>query len=136
MGAVHEQIILHPPISTVSPTQYARTAALDANDIVELDLGPPFAKVGLVRFKAKHAGGAAANFTPYIFSKSGVTTAGDIAQEYAGVNTLVAALFDPQLADAPVVMVTDENGKLYLMLTPDAGADNVFDITLRFIKYL
>lgn len=135
MGAVHEQIILYPPISTVSPTQYARTAALDATGIVEIDLGPPFAKVGLVVFRAKHAGGAAANFTPHIFSKSGVTTVGDIAQEYAGANTLVAALFDPDLT-SPQVMVTDENGKVYLMLAPNAGADNVFDITLRFIKYL
>ena len=135
MSAVHDQIILYPAISTVSPTQYVRTAAVDANDIVEIDLGPPFAKVGMVRFRAKHAGGAAATFTPYIFSKSGVTTPKDIAQEYVGANTVVADLFDPDLT-SPQVMVTDENGKLYLMLAPNAGANNVFDITLRFIKYL
>lgn len=121
------------PHST-SQDLYARTVALDANDVVELEVGTPFMKVGLVRFKMKRVAGTAANFQPYIFSKSGVVTAGDIAQEYAGSSTAVANLFDPQLGDAPVWMQCDADGKLYMMPAPDAGADNTFDYCLRFLK--
>ena len=49
-----------------------------------------------------------------------------------GALTLVGALFDPQLSDAPVEMQADANGKLYMMIGPDAGADNTFDYMLKF----
>ena len=120
-----------------TPALYATSVnTIGATTIIQLDFGKPFVKLGLVRMKIKRVAGTAANFTPYIFSKSGVTTAGDISQEYAGTSTPVGTLFDPQLADAPVFMQADENGKLYFMPGPDPGpADNQFNYTLRFLVY-
>jgi len=129
-------VLALPLVDANSPTQYATSAAtIAATTIITLNLGRPFVKVGLVRFKIKHIAGGAASFTPLIFSESGVTAAGDISQEYAGASTLVANLFDPQLADAPVVMQADVNGRLYLMIGPNAGADNQFEYALRFHVY-
>ena len=129
-------VLALPLVDANSPTQYATSAAtIAATTIITLNLGRPFVKVGLVRFKIKHIAGGAASFTPLIFSESGVTAAGDISQEYAGASTLVANLFDPQLADAPVVMQADENGKLYFMPGPDAGSDNQFYYAFRFLVY-
>lgn len=129
-------IIALPLVDANQPYQYVSTDAnVDAGTVYDLNFGRPFVKVGLVRFKIKHVGGSAASFTPYIFSESGVGTAGDISQEYAGASTLVADLFDPQLADAPVVMQADANGKLYFFPGPNAGADNEFKYALRFIVY-
>lgn len=119
-----------------TPELYATSAAtIGGSTIIQLDFGKPFLKLGLVRMKIKRVAGTAANFTPYIFSKVGVTTPGDVSQEYAGASTAVATLFDPQLADAPVFMQADENGKLYFMPGPDAGADNQFDYAFRFLVY-
>jgi hypothetical protein len=129
-----QRLACWPPAGDNNPTQYATSPVLAGTTIIELSLGP-FRKVGLVRCKIKYVSGACANFTPYIFSKSGVTTAGDIAQEFAGSATAVAALFDPQLGDRPVVMQADAAGKLYLMIGPDAGANNIFNYALRFLVY-
>lgn len=129
-------VIAIPLVDANQPNQYITTDAnVDAGTVYDLNFGRPFVKVGLVRFKIKRLAGSAASFTPYIFSKSGVGTAGNISQEYAGAATLVADLFDPQLADAPVVMQTDVNGKLYFFPGPNAGADNQFAYALRFIVY-
>jgi len=129
-------IVAIPLVDASSPSQYATTDAnIGASTVVTLNFGRPFIRLGLVRFKLKRIAGSAANFTPFIFSKAGVTTAGNISQEYEGSATAVANLFDPQLADAPVVMQTDENGRLYLVPGPDAGADNQFEYALRFIVY-
>ena len=129
-------IVAIPLVDASSPLQHATTAAnIGATTVVTLNFGRPFIRLGLVRFKIKRVAGTAANFTPYIFSESGVTTAGDISQEYAGSATGVATLFDPQLADAPVVMQADAAGKLYFMPGPDAGANNQFEYALRFIVY-
>lgn len=130
----NDGVACFPAAGPSSPDLYATTPVQGATTIVEINVGP-FRKVGLVRLKIKWVSGTAANFTPYIFSKSGVTTAGDISQEYAGAATAVATLFDPQLADAPVVMQADVYGKLYLMIGPDAGADNVFQVSARFKVY-
>lgn len=127
-----DRIICIPAPSTAVPALYARTAALGATSIVTLQVGQPFQKVMLLRWKIKRVAGAAANFTPYIFSEEGVMTAGHISQEAVGAATAVGTLFDPQIADAPVVMQTDINGRLYMMVGPDAGADNTFDYALRF----
>lgn len=108
---------------------------LGVTTAIVLDFGKPFLKLGLVRLKLKHKAGSATTFTPYLFSKAGVTTAGNISQEYAGVSTTVATLFDPQLADAPVFMQTDELGRLYFVPGPNTGADNQFDYALRFLVY-
>lgn len=133
--AVSQSVVVYParaPSSTTA-TLYARTAALGATTVVTLDFGYPYRKLALVRFKVKRVAGTAANFTPYIFSESGITTAGSIAQEFAGANTLVATLFDPGLGDAPIEMQCDVNGRLYVVLAPNAGSDNTFDICLRFL---
>ena len=114
---------------------FARTPVLGATTVVALTIASPYAKVGLVRFKVQRAAGAAATFTPYLFSEAGVTAAGNISQEYAGASTAVATLFDPQLGDAPVVMQCDHLGRIYMMLAPNAGSDNTFDYCLRFFKY-
>jgi hypothetical protein len=138
MGAsmIYPALATVPPAGPNSPALFVTTTAtVDAGTVFDIDFGRPFVKVGLVRFKVKHIAGSAANFQPTIFSESGVGTAGDISQEFEGSSTAVASLFDPQLADAPVVMQADENGKLYLFLFPDAGADNAFEYALRFLVY-
>jgi hypothetical protein len=134
--------MIYPALATVPPAGVNSTALfttsaanVGGSTVIALEFGRPFIKLGMVRMKVKWAAGTAANFTPYIFSKSGVTTAGDISQEYAGSATAVANLFDPQLADAPVVMQADENGKLYFLPGPDAGAANQFKYAFRFLVY-
>jgi hypothetical protein len=136
MAATSPYLVCIPARGANSSSQelYARTVALGALTVVELSVGAPFIKLGLVRFKVKRVAGTAATFTPYLFSNSGVTTPGDIAQEYAGTATAVGTLFDPSLGDAIVWMQADENGKLYMVLAPNAGVDNTFDYCLRFLK--
>ncbi len=136
MPVVNPGVVCIPARGPSSSSQdlYERTVALDSNDIVALSVASPFAKVGLVRFKVKRVAGTAANFVPTLFSKSGVVTVGDIAQEYLGASTAVGTLFDPTLGDTVRWMQCDADGKLYMMLTPDAGADNTFDYSLRFLK--
>ena len=127
--------LLAYPAPTSSGELYATESSVAAATVVTLQVtNEGFAKVLLCRIKVKRTAGTAANFTPRIFSKSGVTTAGDISQEYAGAATAVADLFDPsEPQSAPVPMVTDANGRLYLALNPDAGADNTFQYMLRFM---
>jgi hypothetical protein len=125
-----------PAAGPNSPALFSTTVAtLATTTALEINFGKAFLKVGLVRMKVKHVAGGAANFTPRIFSKSGVTTSGDISMEYEGTATAVANLFDPQLADAPVIMQADANGKLYFIPGPDAGANNQFTYALRFLVY-
>jgi hypothetical protein len=129
-------VVALPLVDANSPLQYATTAAtVGGSTVIQLSFGRPFIRLGMVRMKVKHIAGAAASFTPLIFSEAGVTTAGDISQEYAGASTLVADLFDPQLADAPVVMQADASGKLYFLPGPNAGADNQFEYAFRFLVY-
>lgn len=136
MSAVAPFLVAIPTRTTsVGGDTYARASSVDATTVVEINLGIPYAKVGLARIKIKRVSGAAANFTPRIFSKAATTTAGDISEEYAGAATAVADLFDPSVSPLPVVMQADVNGKLYLVFAPDAGADNVFDYALRFYAY-
>lgn len=136
MSAVEPSLICIPPASSNAPALYTRSAALDSNDVIVLEVGQPFTKLALVRWKIKYAAGTAANFTPYIFSEVGVTTAGHISQEAAGTATAVATLFDPEITDAPIEMQADYLGRLYMMIGPDAGADNTFDYMLKFLKRL
>ncbi len=138
MSTTSPQMAVIPSSPADAGTEvYATSAALGAATVITLQVtNQGRAKVALCRIKIKRVSGTAANFTPLIFSKSGVTTAGDIAQEYAGSATAVATLFDPATPQsAPVPMVTDENGRLYLIIGPDAGADNVFQYALRFYVY-
>ena len=129
-------VLALPLVDANSPLQYATSVATIATTTaITLNVGRPFVKLGLVRFKIKRVAGTAASFQPRIFSEAGVTTAGDISMEYEGTSTLIANLFDPQLADAPVVMQADANGRLYLVIGPNAGADNQFEYALRFFVY-
>ena len=125
-----------PPAGVGSPALFSTSVnTIGATTAIELSFGHPFIKLGMVRMKVKHAGGGAATFTPRIFSKSGVTTSGDISMEYEGAATAVANLFDPQLSDAPVLMQADANGKLYFIPGPNAGANNQFTYAFRFLVY-
>ena len=136
--AGHVSTRLAPVPSNTSGNLYTEVSSVAAGTVETIQLSAEGGriKVGLVRIKIKHTAGSAANFTPRIFSASGVTTAGDIRQEYAGAATAVGTLFDPaEPQGAPVPMVTDENGRLYLLFAPDAGADNTFQYMLRFIVY-
>lgn len=139
MAAVANQLAVIPARSGDGAGElYEVASAVGAATVVELQVASSGrTKVGLCRIKVKWISGTGtATFTPRIFSKSGVTTSGDINQEYAGAATAVATLFDPaEPQSGPVPMVTDENGKLYLLLAPDAGADNVFRYMLRFYVY-
>lgn len=136
MSAAATELVVIPGRS--SGELYDTASAIGAATVVELQVATSGrTKVGLCRCKIKWISGTGtATFTPRIFSKTGVVTAGDINQEYAGAATAVATLFDPsEPQSGPVPMVTDENGKLYLLLAPDAGADNVFRYMLRFYVY-
>lgn len=137
MGNVAPQMLAYPTSSAAGGELYETSAALGSTSVITLQVtNEGRAKVGLCRIKIKRVSGTGLNFTPYIFSKSGVTTAGDISQEYAGAATAVGTLFDPaEPQSAPVPMMTDANGRLYLMIGPDAGADNVFTYMLRFFVY-
>lgn len=138
MGAsmIYPALATVPPAGPNSPALFATSVATIAGTtVIELAFGRPFVKLGMVRMKVKRVAGSAVSFTPLIFSEAGVTTAGDISQEYAGTSTVVADLFDPQLADAPVVMQADSLGRLYLVLGPNAGADNQFEYAFRFLVY-
>jgi hypothetical protein len=137
-GMIRPALVTVPPAGANTPALFSTSVAtIGATTIITLSFGEFFAfgKLGMVRMKVKRIAGTAANFTPYIFSEAGVTTPGDISQEYAGSATAVATLFDPQLADAPVVMQCDAEGKLYFMPGPDAGADNQFEYAFRFLAY-
>ena len=113
--AGHVSTRLAPVPSNTSGNLYTEVSSVAAGTVETIQLSAEGGriKVGLVRIKIKHTAGSAANFTPRIFSASGVTTAGDIRQEYAGAATAVGTLFDPaEPQGAPVPMVTDENGRL------------------------
>lgn len=83
--------------------------------------------VQLHRLKVKRTSGAAANFTPRVYSAS-AGTAGSVDQEFVGSSTAVADLFD--VACDGVVFKTDAVGRFYVEPGFDAGADNDADIDL------
>ena len=99
------------------------TAALSAATIVTLQVAGTQTKVCITRVKLKRQSGAGANFTPRITSSSGAAATA-IEAEWEGAATAVAALFDE--TDIGAVCSTDSTGALYLVVAPDAGADNIF----------
>jgi hypothetical protein len=124
-----------PSPTAASPSRTTRTPVQGAATEVIINVGAPFLKVGLCRLRIKRVSGTAANFTPFITSKTGAAS-GSIDQEFLGGATAVGTLFDPAtLQSGPVPMVADQLGFLYLVIQPDAGADNVFDFCARFIVY-
>ena len=94
-----------------------------ASSRVTIDVGGGIATVNILRVKAEHTAGSAANFTPRLYN--GVAgVAGSIDMQFEGSNTLVADLFD--VATTGVVFQTDTSGQFYFEPGPDAGADNNF----------
>lgn len=88
-----------------------------------IDVGGGIATVNVLRVKIDHTGGAAASFTPRLYSAvAGV--AGTIDMEFEGSSTLVANLFD--VGCSGVVFNTDTSGQFYLEPGPNAGVNNSF----------
>lgn len=85
--------------------------------------------VQVYRLKLKRTAGSGTNLTPKLFSTSGAT-AGSAQQQFVGSATAIADLFD--VACTGVYFQTDATGKFYLAPTPDAGADNAYDIELVY----
>lgn len=83
--------------------------------------------VQLHRVKIKRTAGAAANFTPRVFSAA-AGTSGSVDQQFVGSATAIADLFD--VACEGVIFKTDSLGRLYLEPGFDAGANNAADIAL------
>lgn len=88
-----------------------------------IDVGGGIATVNVLRVKIDHTGGAAASFTPRLYSAA-AGVAGSIDMEFEGSSTLVAALFD--VGCSGVVFQTDTSGQFYLEPGPNAGANNSF----------
>lgn len=110
---------------------YSEATSQGSTSVITLDFGVArVVKVEMVRLKVKRTAGTAANFQPFITNTAGVTSSGGIDQEFLGASTAVATLFDPSVSGG--FMETDANGKLYLLLVPDAGADNTFRYKARF----
>lgn len=98
------------------------TAASGTNTDTAIPLGIVEGKI--VRVKIKRVAGAAATFTPAIFSASGASLA-DITQEFLGSNTAVAALFDSTNIEGYVAPAA--GGTIYFRPGPQGGSvDNTF----------
>lgn len=129
------QATSYPAPSPTDTVQYEEVTSIGATTVTAIRLSTTRTKVGMARCKIKWMSGTGATFTPLIFSASGVTTAGDIQQEFAGTATAVATLFDPSIDPFQNIFYTDENGYIYLVLGPNAGSDNVFRFSLRFLVF-
>lgn len=113
------------------------TAALGAATEVTLTLstrsandgGGPLPKLRIARVKIRRTAGTAASFAPRIFRATGAA-AGDVTQAYEGASTAVGTLHDGVPSDAWTQ--TDANGILYLVVAPNAGADNTFNYEVWF----
>lgn len=99
-------------------------ATVTATTQIALSTGVKQKKVRLLRCRLKHIAGDAVSFVPRIYSLSGAL-AQAIEQEFQGVSTLVANLFDPQMPDS-AISFTDATGNIYLEPGPNAGANNQF----------
>lgn len=105
-----------------------RTAALGAATETILTVAANWPKkVKIVRVKLRRVSGTGANFTSRIVSVTGAA-ANSISQEWLGAATAVGNLLDATAIDG--VCSTDVLGNLYLVVNPDAGADNVFDYSI------
>lgn len=76
--------------------------------------------------------GTGANYTPSIGNVTGFST-GTIDEKYLGTGVAVATLTDD--AEINSFCKTDANGKLYLVCTPDAGADNSFTYSVALMVW-
>lgn len=100
-------------------------ANIGASTRITLTVGTTQKKLRLLRVKVKHDAGAAANFTPRIYSVA-AAAAGSINQEFQGAATAVANLHDPEIPENAVFWTTS-TGTFELEPGPDAGANNQFD---------
>ena len=124
---------MSPTAVRLSRKSGTSVATIAAGDDIVLQIGEDLGasntkedariKVKIQRIKIEHVSGTAATFTPSMFSEAGAALT-DIAQEYLGVVTAVAAIFDATNIQA--YCYTDLRGRLYLRPTPNAGADNTF----------
>jgi hypothetical protein len=104
-----------------------RSPALGAATEIILDFGKgpyPAKRATIQRVHLVRISGAAANYTPRIVSATGAA-AGSIDQEFA--STILAVGVPLDATNIQGYCSTDALGNLYLVIAPDAGADNVFD---------
>ena len=117
-----------------SPVQGAATEIILAfGGVASTGGGSRVTKCEIVRCKLKRISGTAANFTPLMNSDTGKAS-GTIEQVLLGAATAVGVLFDPVIAGA--FTYTDVLGNLYLLIQPDAGADNIFDYDIQVKVWL
>lgn len=102
---------------------------LGAATEIELVLGDSVKTVQIDRVKVKHTAGSAANIAPRIHSATGGGAA-TYSQEFAASSVAVASICD--VAAEGVICKTDAAGKLYLIVAPDAGADNAVSYAVAY----
>lgn len=112
-------------------TQIASGTAtsLGAATEIELVIADSVHTVQIDRVKVKHTSGTAANIAPRIHSATGGAAA-SFSQEFAASSVAVASICD--VAAEGVICNTDAAGKLYLIVAPDAGADNAVSYAVAY----
>lgn len=112
-------------------TQIASGTAtsLGAATEIQLVIADSTHTVQVLRVKVKHTGGSAANIAPRIHSATGGAAAA-FSQEFAASSVAVASICD--VAAEGVICNTDAAGKLYLIVAPDAGADNAVSYSVAY----
>lgn len=102
-----------------------RASAVGAATEITLEVG---ARVKISRVKILRVSGTAATLTPRIVSTTGAA-AGSFDEEWSKVATPVGTKIDD--ANLGILCQSTAN-KLYLILAPDAGSDNVVDYAVYF----
>ena len=112
-------------------TQIASGTAtsLGAATEIQLVIADSTHTVQIDRVKVKHTSGTAANIAPRIHSATGGAAAA-FSQEFAASSVAVASICD--VAAEGVICNTDAAGKLYLIVAPDAGANNAVSYSVAY----
>lgn len=98
--------------------------------ILKIDTEKRLVKID--RVMVQRNAGTAANYTPAIGNATGFTT-GTVNEKYLGAAVAVAVLTDDTNIDGWTS--TDDDGCLYLLFKPDAGADNSFTYSIFLTVY-
>jgi len=117
------------PVYNIPQVVTGSVTSVGAATEIEIACGDSVKVVQLERVSSKHTAGSATTSTPRIHRVPG-GTAGNIDMVFQGSATPIADLFDVEAQGA--VSNTYENGKLYLLPTPNAGADNVYDYVVVY----
>lgn len=117
------------PVYNIQLIASGTATDLGASTEIELVLGDSRKTVQIDRVKVKHTGGSAANIVPRIHSATGGAAAA-YSQEFAAASVAVASICD--VAAEGVICDTDASGKLYLIVAPDAGADNAVSYAVAY----